>query len=178
MSKFLARFGGSAKKKENQSPNGHGRSASAAASTSTNGGPSSPSSPGIARRASKQLLNFSLSSPGNGGERPAGRREVSSSSTPSAAPKIELDFGGGYMNAGSSNGGRLQSTGVELQSPITGVFDASQTSADSVNGNGQASKAISKGEVELLRKTRYTWTQVEKAWAIAGEELKVIGMFA
>lgn len=103
---------------------------------------------------------------------------MSTSSTPSAAPKIELDFGGDYVNIGSSNGEGLQSTGVGLQSPITGVFDTAQTSAaDSANENGQPSKVISKGEVELLRKTRYTWTQVEKAWAIAGEELKIIGTF-
>lgn len=163
MSKLFARFGG---KKDKQSPQGHARSSSTPLSTSSSG---TPSSPGIARRASKQLLNFHLSSPSTG-ERPPPVRGVSERSRPSAAPKIELDFG-----AGMAREAGLHATGVGLQSPIAAVFDTSAGKA--VNGSGQASKVVGKAEVELLRRTRYTWTQVQTAWAVAGEELKVIGTF-
>lgn len=174
MSKLFARLGG---KKDKHSSQAHGRSTPSPGSATSNGVSGSPSSPGIARRASRQLLNFSLSSPSSGGERPAPARGVSERSTPSAAPKIELDFGDGNTSTGASAGATLQSTGVGLQSPIDGLFDSSVSAGGiAVNGNGQASKVIGKAEVEVLRGIRYTWTQVEKAWAIAGEELKVIGM--
>lgn len=176
MSKFLSRFGGAAKKRE-QSPGGTSPSAPTAASTSSNGAASSPSSPGMARRASRQLLNFGIGGPGAGLDQPLAKRKDSSTATPSTAPKIELDFGGEPTSVSSSTAARLQSTGVGLQSPITGVFDISEPlDADSRKGDDQKSPVISKGEVELLRKTRFTWTQVEKAWTVAGEELKIIGM--
>jgi hypothetical protein len=166
MSKFLARFsGGSTKKNGKQSPN-------ASPSASTNARPSTPASPASDRRKSRQLLNFGVSSPGNGTNRPEVTRTESGNTTPSTAPKIELDFGetagfSGYVGA-------LQSTGVGLQSPIETGF-TTDISAPERKEDEQQRKRMSQAEVELLSETRYTWAQVEKAWDVAGQELKVIG---
>lgn len=167
MSKFLARFGGGGvKKNDKQSPN-------ASPSASTSARPATPASPASERRKSRQLLNFGLPSPGNVAERPEVTRSGSASTTPSTAPKIELDFGEHTGFAGHE--GTLQATGVGLQSPIDAGF-ATDISGPGRKEDGQQRKRMSQGEVDLLRGTRYTWAQVERAWDVAGQELKVIGM--
>lgn len=165
MSKFLARFGGG-KKKEGQSPN-----ASPSASTSARHG--TPASPASERRKSKQLFNFGLPSPGSVAERPSTARNQSTGTTSSSVPKIELDFGERTSDT-STSGSELQSTGVGLQSPITGEL-AIKTLDTGSREDGKERQVISEAEVELLRETRFTWAQVERAWDVAGQELKVIG---
>jgi hypothetical protein len=100
------------------------------------------------------------------------KRTESGNTTPSTAPKIELDFGEQTGFAGHE--GALQSTGVGLQSPIDEGF-ATDISGPGKKEDGQQRKRMSPEEVGLLSETRYTWAQVEKAWDVAGQELKVIG---
>ena len=162
MSKFLARLGGAGKKKDAHSPSGSPSGVRSA----------TPSSPASDRRKSRQLLGFGLSSPGSVAEGSSPVRI--DSTTRSAAPKIELDFGEGTAEL-STHESALQATGVGLQSPITADFSALSTDAELRNATGQQRCVISGAEVELLRETKFTWAQVERAWDVAGQELKVIG---
>ena len=152
MSKFLARLGGGGKKKDSHSP-----------SSSPSGPiavrPETPSSPASDRRKSKQLLNFGLSSPENVPERSTPGRDASPTTSRSAAPRIELDFGEGTSHS-SAHESALQSTGVGLQSPITGNFSA-QSRTESRLDDKQQRRVISGAEAELLRHIEFTWTQVE-----------------
>lgn len=163
MSKFLARLGGAGKKKDAHSPSGSPSGVRSA----------TQSSPASDRRQSRQLLGFGLSSPGNVAEGSSPVRN--DSTTRSAAPKIELDFGEGTAEL-STHESALQATGVGLQSPITADFSARD--AELRNATGQQRCVISGAEVELLRETKFTWAQVERAWDVAGQELKVIGKHA
>lgn len=102
------------------------------------------------------------------------RNDSTTTTTRGAPPKIELDFGEGAAER-STRGSALQATGIGLYSPITGDVSARPTDAELCNGNGKQPCVISGAEAELLRETKFTWAQVERAWNVAGQEVKVVG---